>query len=101
VGTYRKKPVEVQAWLAGQLIFAAANAWDSLPEAIRSGCEAGEIQFRAEGMDIKTLEGTMTAELGDYVILGVAGELYPCKPGIFFRTYDAVSGSAYHLEPSP
>ena len=43
----------------------------------------GEIQ-------ISTLEGTMTANLGDWIIKGVKGEFYPCKPDIFESTYDEV-----------
>lgn len=39
---------------------------------------------------IKTLEGTMWASPGDYIIKGVAGEFYPCKPGIFGETYEPV-----------
>jgi len=39
---------------------------------------------------IQTLEGDMTATLGDYIIRGVAGEFYPCKPHIFEATYEAV-----------
>ncbi len=39
---------------------------------------------------IKTLEGDMTAEVGDWIITGVKGERYPCKPDIFEMTYDAV-----------
>ncbi len=38
---------------------------------------------------IETLEGTMTANIGDWIIKGVKGELYPCKPDIFEATYDA------------
>jgi hypothetical protein len=41
---------------------------------------------------IETLEGTMTADSGDWIIKGVAGEFYPCKPGIFAATYEAVDG---------
>ena len=41
--------------------------------------------------DIKTLEGTMKAGYGDYIIKGVKGELYPCKPDIFKQTYDEVN----------
>ena len=37
---------------------------------------------------IETLEGTMRADIGDYVIRGVAGELYACKPAIFAATYE-------------
>lgn len=44
----------------------------------------GEIQ-------ITTLEGTMTADLGDWIICGVKGEFYPCKPDIFVATYEAVT----------
>lgn len=41
-------------------------------------------------MDIETLEGTMHASVGDYIITGVDGEQYPCKPDIFEKTYDPV-----------
>jgi hypothetical protein len=41
---------------------------------------------------IQTLEGDMTANLGDWVIKGVKGEFYPCKPDIFEATYDKVNG---------
>ena len=39
---------------------------------------------------INTLEGRMTAQVGDWIIKGVAGEFYPCKPDIFEATYEAV-----------
>ena len=39
---------------------------------------------------LKTLEGTMEASLGDYIIKGVQGEYYPCKPDIFKQTYDEI-----------
>lgn len=41
-------------------------------------------------MDIETLEGTMHASVGDYIITGVNGEKYPCKPDIFVKTYERV-----------
>lgn len=44
------------------------------------------------GYDIGTLEGTMHASPGDWIIRGVAGEFYPCKPDIFAATYEAISG---------
>jgi hypothetical protein len=40
---------------------------------------------------IQTLEGIMTAYIGDWIIKGVKGEFYPCKPDIFSETYDEVS----------
>lgn len=39
---------------------------------------------------IETLEGTMRASVGDYIIKGVNGEFYPCKPDIFEKTYEKV-----------
>ena len=39
-------------------------------------------------LDIETLEGTMHADVGDYIITGIRGEKYPCKPGIFLDTYE-------------
>ena len=42
-------------------------------------------------LKIQTLEGVMTARLGDYIIKGVNGEFYPCKPDIFEKTYDIIS----------
>jgi hypothetical protein len=41
-------------------------------------------------MDIETLEGTMHANIGDWIITGVNGEQYPCKPDIFEKTYEPV-----------
>lgn len=41
-------------------------------------------------MDIETLEGVMHADVGDFIITGVKGEQYPCKPDIFLETYEIV-----------
>ena len=42
-------------------------------------------------ISIQTLEGTMKAKVGDYIIKGVAGEFYPCKPEIFQTTYAKIT----------
>ena len=42
-------------------------------------------------LDIETLEGIMHASVGDYIIIGVNGEKYPCKPDIFKKTYEEIS----------
>ena len=47
-----------------------------------------------KGYDIKTLEGTMHASPGDWIIRGVKGEFYPCKPDIFAATYEPLPPSA-------
>lgn len=39
---------------------------------------------------IRTLEGNMIASVGDFIIKGIKGEFYPCKPDIFFETYDMI-----------
>jgi hypothetical protein len=44
--------------------------------------------FLSDDLTIPTLEGEMTAKKGDYIIKGVVGEIYPCKPDIFEATYD-------------
>lgn len=49
------------------------------------GCE-----YVGPHLSIKTLEGTHAAEPGDWIIRGVAGEFYPCKPDIFDATYEPV-----------
>ena len=43
-----------------------------------------------EEMDIPTLEGVMHADVGDWIITGVKGEQYPCKPDVFEQTYELV-----------
>ena len=43
------------------------------------------------GLEIPTLEGTMRADVGDWIIKGVAGEFYPCKPAVFEATYQRVT----------
>lgn len=68
-------------------------------EAVRwTGDNFGELtdfMHDAYGVDhlnitIETLEGTMTASVGDWIIKGVQGEFYPCKPNIFEQTYEPV-----------
>ena len=59
---YKKKPIIVKAWKTDEEIY------------------------------IKTLEGTMKANIGDYIIQGVKGEYYPCKYDVFKETYEEVQG---------
>jgi hypothetical protein len=77
---YRKKPVEIEA-----ILWTGSNS-DVVKAA---GCPA-EVLLTAEGprLSIQTLEGTILASPGDYIIRGVAGEWYPCKPDIFTMTYE-------------
>lgn len=78
---YRKKPVEIEAM-----------QWDPESEqALGWGREAGADfvhDLNTGELEIPTLEGTMRAAPGDWVIRGVEGEFYPCKPSIFEATYE-------------
>ena len=82
---YRKKPVVIEAWQFEAKEFMPQPSW--LHNAITSGkiyFQGGERPYYT----IKTLEGKMRADPGDFIIQGVKGEIYPCKPDIFAATYD-------------
>lgn len=82
MGQYRKKPVVIEAeqYLLGEVIRAK---W------LFDAMESGIVFSDADGLKIKTLEGVMSASVGDWIIKGVKGEFYPCKPDIFAATYEA------------
>ncbi len=93
---YRKKPVVIDAfqWTGG-LDQIEDPLW--IVEALKKGKEsfgpntARIVQINPGGpigLEIFTLEGRMMARLGDYVIKGVRGEIYPCRNDIFEETYD-------------
>jgi hypothetical protein len=82
---YRKRPVVIEAARLGEFNGGGVAAWCG--GVLRGGPDGGS---RNGHVIIKTPEGTMTASPGDYVIKGVQGEFYPCKPDIFEATYEAV-----------
>lgn len=92
---FRKKPVVIEAilWTGDNLrdVLAFTGKHPRFDEWFQS-FEAYEAHVVADrgAFHIKTLEGTMEAMPGDWIIRGVAGEHYPCKPDIFEATYDAV-----------
>jgi len=87
---FRKKPVVIEA-----VQYARRFDW---PDWFHDAVTANTVLVYGTGKfagldeacfcDIKTLEGTMTAQEGDWIIRGVKGELYPCKPDIFEMTYE-------------
>jgi hypothetical protein len=93
--TYRKKPVEVQAMPVREAFVYARVEWHRLPKWLADAYDTGEVMFlhHPDRITIKTLEGTMTANIDDWLIQGVQGELYPCKPDIFEATYEPVGGA--------
>ena len=85
-----KKPVTIECFeFDGDLKNSDGKFY--VPEWAQKAYEDGTIFFKDQGeMYIKTLEGDHHASVGDYIIRGVNGELYPCKPDIFEKTYDIV-----------
>lgn len=63
------------------------------PEWILEALNSGVLVRFGDKVQVRTLEGVMTASPGDYIIRGVDGELYPCKPDIFEKTYEKVEES--------
>jgi hypothetical protein len=82
---YRKKPVVIDAI---QLKNLEVFHLMSIQEFVGLGEDIFEVE--EDGIVIKTLEGNMKASIGDYIIKGVKGEFYPCKPDIFELTYEKV-----------
>lgn len=85
---FRKKPVVIEARKSlSYLDFGDIQQWitDNGGEAFADQKDCGPAF-----LVIRTLEGDMRADVGDYVIKGVKGEFYPCKPHIFEASYDAV-----------
>lgn len=85
---YRKKPVEIEAfqWFPTNM--------QPKPNWLMEAMVAGDVFYQGGQrpyLTIKTLEGDHRAEPGDWIIRGVKGELYPCKPDIFAMTYEPAS----------
>jgi hypothetical protein len=89
---FRKKPVVINAHRIGD---------DSWPDEIWDGVNRNEIVLNLHTVngectghvEIKTLEGVMRGDVGDWIIRGVKGEFYPCKPDIFEATYERVDSA--------
>lgn len=92
---YRKKPVVIDAiqltyesvlevlnFMGGNVVLDSAIAHDKF--------EDYKDIVKKKGLSIPTLEGEMTASINDYIIKGIQGEFYPCKPDIFKATYEIV-----------
>ncbi len=77
---YKKKPVVIEV-----IRFIGSN-YEEIREFIGENTLCSDLSIV-----ISTLEGDMVAQKGDYIIKGVQGEFYPCKPDIFNATYEVVS----------
>ena len=87
---YRKKPVVIEAV---QFIDRPESIGE-LADFVNESCELKNAKdskgYDIAELHIKTLEGVMIARDGDWVIKGIKGEFYPCKPDIFEATYEPV-----------
>lgn len=78
---YKKLPVTIEA-----VQWTGQNYCE-----IKNFCDSGSYVFYCDdNLMISTLEGNMCASIGDFIIRGVDGEYYPCKPDIFKKTYEKV-----------
>lgn len=78
IARYRKKPVEIEA------VQWTGENWQEIKDFAGS-----DVSFDGR-LYVFTLEGTLKVDIGDYIIKGVKGEFYPCKPDVFERTYEPV-----------
>lgn len=80
---FRKKPVVIEAvqWNGNNFdeVVELTGIMGVLPPSQKNTC-----------VGIQTLEGTMRADIGDWIIKGIKGEVYPCKPDIFEATYESI-----------
>lgn len=98
VPKYRKKPIEIEA-ICWPRDFGYGHVVDWIVD------NGGKAEYHLHLMDgdlvahpdpyilIETLEGNMVASKGDYIIKGIQGEFYPCKPDIFEASYEKVEGT--------
>ncbi len=93
VKKYKKKPVSIEAikW-TGKNLFDVTTFIDGKKPDIKHRIASDkwdeyEQIVKKKGLIIKTLEGQHIASIGDYIIKGIKGEFYPCKPDIFKKTY--------------
>lgn len=88
---FRKKPIVVDAYQFLPPVYEADCPQFLLDAFDKETVQIGYfIDTRKYEMQIHTLEGVMTAVEGDWIIQGVRGEIYPCKPDIFEETYEKV-----------
>lgn len=88
---YRKKPVEIEAVQISEQTEFEILKWSEGKVYSSPILEPTKENPTGCYWQIQTLEGIMTAIPGDYIIKGVKGEFYPCKPDIFELTYEKIN----------
>lgn len=90
---YRKKPIIIEAFQLTLDVYDDEQMWPNwLKQASELNSNIKGAVYRTQGdmLCIYTLEGDYDVSIDDYVIKGIKGELYPCKPDIFEATYEKV-----------
>lgn len=85
---YRKKPVVIEAVQWDGMKVSEVTDW------VETALEDNTLFRMGCDVIVSTLEGQMKASVGDYIIKGVNGELYPCKPDIFEKTYEQAESAS-------
>lgn len=88
---YRKKPVTIEAIQWNGNNYALIEKWSQGSVSLYDHSRR-LLNSEFPILDIETLEGNMAAYINDWIIKGVKGEFYPCKPDIFEATYEKVEG---------
>jgi hypothetical protein len=98
VNQFRKKPVVIEAVQISKRMDLTSPEWWAAAVQSNAVIVHGMGKFTRDQpwVEIQTLEGTMRGDAGDWIIRGVQGELYPCKPDIFDATYEPA-----HIAPTP
>jgi len=93
IKTYRKLPVVIKAMQLFTENKEEIIKWSTTqrPIVIVTTEPDNKCEIIIKYAEIHTLEGTMKAQRGDYIIKGINGEVYPCKPDIFKKTYEEVT----------
>lgn len=93
MGRFRKKPVVIEAMQYPGHSFPNVDPimeFEDWLEPRAKACGRWPMKYKGQSLIIPTLEGDHEAKPGDWIIQGVQGELYPCKPEIFSATYEQV-----------
>lgn len=90
MGQYRKKPVQITAYQFDGTVDGMNKIRELFPNLETLFCEYDEARNKVHHWKIETLEDGHMVSAGDFIIQGVKGEFYPCKPEIFALTYEAV-----------
>ena len=99
---YRKKPIDIEAIQLKKSNYIDCECWINSNNGKATSKFWGTIKgilvlvdyiesWERVTIDIETLEGVMRADENDFIIKGISGEFYPCKPDIFEKTYDLVA----------